>query len=101
MASQAFKTPPQAPPVFTGTPSSVIEDTKRLIDKSRALQDKIVADIQPDDAAFEGVLLPMAQDENQMALEAHIIGFNQSVSTNQDLRNSSTEAEKLLDDFSI
>ena len=101
MAPQAFKTPPQAPPVFTGTPSSVIEDTKRLIDKSRELQDKIVADIQQDDADFDGVLLPMAQDENSMALEAHIIGFYQSVSTNQDLRNSSTEAEKLLDDFSI
>ena len=101
MASQAFRTPPQAPPVFTGTPSSIIEDTKRLIDKSRGLQDKIVAEIQPDDATFEDVLLPMAQDENQMALEAHIIGFYQSVSTNQDLRNSSTEAEKLLDDFSI
>lgn len=101
MAPQAFKAPPQAPPVFTGTPSSVIEDTKRLIEESRKLQDKIVAEVQPDDAAFEGVLLPMAQDENIMALEAHIIGFYQSVSTNQDLRNSSTEAEKLLDDFSI
>lgn len=101
MAPQAFKTPPQAPPTFTGTPKSVIDDINRLIEKSRGLQDKIVADIKPEDATFEDIILPMAHDENTMALEAHIIGFYQSVSTNQDLRNSSTEAEKLLDDFSI
>lgn len=101
MAPQAFKTPPQAPPTFTGTPQSIIDDTKRLIDQSRELQDKIVAEVKPENAAFQDVLSPMAHDENTMALETHIIGFYQSVSTNQDLRNSSTEAEKLLDDFSI
>ncbi len=101
MAPQAFKTPPQAPPTFTGTPQSIIDDTKRLIDQSRELQDKIVAEVKPKNAAFQDVLSPMAHDENTMALETHIIGFYQSVSTNQDLRNSSTEAEKLLDDFSI
>lgn len=101
MAPQVFKTPPQAPPTFIGTPQSIIDDTKRLIDRSRELQDKIVADVKPENAAFNDVLSPLAHDENTMALETHIIGFYQSVSTSQDLRNSSTEAEKLLDDFSI
>jgi metallopeptidase MepB len=36
-----------------------------------------------------------------MAIEAHIISFYQAVSTDQKLRDASTEAEKLLDDFSI
>ena len=101
MAPQSFKKPPQAPPLFTGTPASILDDTRRLLDKSRELQDKIVADIKPDDATFENTLLPMAHDENTMGLETHIIGFYQSVSTNQDLRNASTEAEKQMDDFSI
>ena len=36
-----------------------------------------------------------------MGLEAHIIGFYQAVSTDQELRDASTEAERLLDDFGI
>ncbi len=101
MAPQALRKPPQAPPVFTATPSSLIDDTKRLVGISRKLQDKIVAEVTDESASFKDVVLPMAYDENTMALEAHIIGFYQAVSTDQALRDSSTEADKLLDDFSI
>lgn len=101
MTPQAFKKPPQAPPLFTGTPNSILEETTRLLDRSKELQDKIVADVKREDATFENTVLPMAYDENTMGLETHIIGFYQSVSTNQDLRNASTEAEKKMDDFSI
>ena len=101
MAPQAFKVPPQAPPLFTGTPDSVIEDTKRIIEKSRGVEDKIVAEVKPEDASFENTMLPLAVDENQGALENHIIGFYQSVSTNQELRDASTKAEEMMDDFSI
>ncbi|MCJ1426351.1 hypothetical protein MMC29_004254 [Sticta canariensis] len=101
MAPQAFKKPPQAPPVFTGTSTSIIEDTKRLIELSRKVQDTIVADVKPADASFKNVLSPMAVDENSMSLQSHILGFYQSVSASQDLRNASTESENLFDDFSI
>lgn len=36
-----------------------------------------------------------------MAIEAHIIGFYNAVSTNKELRDASSEAEQLLDDFGI
>lgn len=101
MAPQAFKKPPQAPPVFTGTPKSVIEDTKSLIEKSRGVQDKIAAHIKSSDATFKDVMIPMAQDENSMGLSAPIIGFYQAVSTDQALRNASTDAEKLISDYAI
>ena len=101
MAPSAFKTPPQAPPLFTGTPSSVVEDTKKIIEKSRQIQDQIVADVKPDQATFEDVMLPMAYDENNCGLETHILGFYQAVSTDQALRDASTEADKLIDDFAI
>ena len=101
MAPQAFKRPPQAPPLFTGTPESVIADTKRIIEKSRGIEDKIVAEVKPEDASFENTMLPLAVDENHGALENHIIGFYQSVSTNQELRDASTKAEEMMDDFSI
>ena len=72
-----------------------------MIDKARGIQDKIVAEIKPEDATFENVMLPVARDEDEGGLQSHIIGFYQSVSTNQALRDASTEAEKLMDDFAI
>ncbi|KAJ9192768.1 hypothetical protein DTO164E3_8227 [Paecilomyces variotii] len=101
MAPEKLRKPPQAPPVFTATPKSIIEDTNRLIESSRKVQDSLVANIKPESATFANVLIPLAQDENVMALESHILGFYQSVSSDQTLRDASTEAEKLMDDFSI
>lgn len=60
-----------------------------------------MAEVTPEAATFSNALLPLAQDENIMALESHILGFYQSVSSDSKLRDASSEAEKLLDDFSI
>jgi metallopeptidase MepB len=100
-AMGSFKPPPQAPPVFTATPQSVVEDTKTLLAKSKKITDDIVAQVAEKDAGFKNVLLPMAQDEDQSTLSTHILGFYQSVSTDQKLRDASTEAEKLMDDAYI
>jgi metallopeptidase MepB len=101
MASAKHKKPPQAPPLFTHTPESLLKDTERILGKSKALQDQIVKDVSAEEATFNTVLLPSAHDENNMSLETHIIGFYQAVSTNPELRDASTEAEKKMDDFSI
>jgi metallopeptidase MepB len=101
MAPAKFRKPPQAPPCFTATPSSVLEDTKKMLAQSKKITDEIVAQVSEGEASFKNVLLPMAYDENKQGLEAHILGFYQSVSTSQELRDASTEAEKLMDDFSI
>ena len=101
MAPQAFRTPPQAPPLFTGTPSSILEDTRRIIEKSRNVEDKIVADVKSDQASFKNVLLPMAYDANEAGLELNILGFYQTVSTDQKLRDASTEADKMTDESGI
>ncbi|KIW17173.1 hypothetical protein PV08_04364 [Exophiala spinifera] len=101
MASPKFRKPPQAPPSFTATPESVVKDTKEMLAQSKKVTDDIVAQIAEKDATFQNVLLPMAHDENLQTLKAHILGFYQSVSTDQALRDASTEAEKLMDDYSI
>ncbi|KAF1913237.1 thimet oligopeptidase-like protein [Ampelomyces quisqualis] len=101
MAPQQYKTPPQLPPKFTATKHSLIEATKKLIDRSRAIQDAVVRDVTPDSATFANVVLPIAHDDNKMAIESHIIGFYNAVSTNKELRDASSEAEQLLDDFGI
>lgn len=78
-----------------------MKDTERLLADNKAIQDRIVKEIQPGQATFKNVLLPFAQDDNKMSLETHIIGFYQAVSTDAALRDASTEAEKKMDDFGI
>lgn len=101
MAPGQFRSPPQPPPLFTATAQSIVQDTKKLIEKSRKVQDTIANDVSFNEAKFSNVMLPMAHDENYMSLEAHILGFYQAVSTSKELRDASTEADKLFEDFSI
>ena len=101
MSAPRYHNPPQAPPTFTATPSSIIEDAKRLIERSRKVQDSLVQDVSVEHAKFENVMLPMAYDENEMGLQAHILGFYGSVATDKELRDASTEADKLFEDFGI
>lgn len=58
-------------------------------------------DVTLDSAAFANAILPIARDDNKMAIESHIIGFYNAVSTNKELRDASSEAEQMLDDFGI
>lgn len=87
--------------MFTHTPQSVLSETDKLLKQSKEVQDSIVVNNTPETASFDTVMLPMARDDNNMALEAHIIGFYQAVSTDAKLRDASTEAEKKMDDFAI
>ncbi|KAJ5445081.1 Peptidase M3A/M3B [Penicillium cf. griseofulvum] len=101
MAPAHLRKPPQAPPIFTATPQSVVADAERLIKSSRAIQDKVVAEIKPEAATFANVVRILAQDDNEMGLESHILGFYQAVSTDSKLRDASSKAEELMDEFFI
>lgn len=99
-----YQNPPQPPPLFTGTKESIVSDAKELCDRTRSLLDGLVADISPSDksrATFDAVVRPQIEDENESSLSARILGFYQYVSGDAALRDASTEAEKLMDDFSI
>ncbi|KAI9371143.1 peptidase family M3-domain-containing protein [Aspergillus egyptiacus] len=101
MAPEHLRRPPQAPPVFTATADSILNDAKRLVEASRKVQDDIVAGISPETANFASVLKPLAHDQNVMGLESSILGFYQAVSTEKDLRDASFKAEELMDEFAI
>lgn len=101
MAPDKYSTPPQAPPTFTGTKTSIVDDATALCDTTRSLLDKLVADIPADKASYASVLAPVVEDEDISQLSARILGFYQYVSADEDLRNASTEATKLMDDFGI
>lgn len=101
MAPTKYLKPPQAPPSFTATPESLVADAKRLCDRSKGIADGVVAGVKPEDASFENALLPMIYDEDEASLESRIVGFYSAVSTDKALRDASTEAEKLMDEFAI
>ena len=54
-------------------------------------------DVRLEEATFDNVLRPMADDENNSALQTRIIGFYQYVSENKDLRDASSTADKELE----
>ncbi|CAG8971005.1 hypothetical protein HYALB_00007675 [Hymenoscyphus albidus] len=101
MAPKKYQKPPQAPPLFTASVTSLVEDAKSICDRSRAMLDKIVADVTPDSATFANVVLPIVTDEDQAALKTRVIGFYQAVSADQALRDASSKAEEILDQFNI
>ena len=78
-----------------------MDDVKAICDRTKRLLDRIAADVTPESAAFANVILPMAEDENASALETRIIGFYQAVSTDSELRDASSKAEEVMDDFGI
>ncbi len=100
-----YKNPPQAPPMFTGTKESIVADAKALCDKTRAVLDKVVAEVPPvvdaSKTTFDIVMGPQVQDTNEMTLSSHLLGFYQYVSADSELRDASTEAERIMDEFSI
>lgn len=101
MAPHRYSKPPQAPPLFTGTAKSVVEDAKRLNERFDSLLNKLTADIKPEDATFKSVMLPVAQEEDSAALENRILGFYNAVSTDKALRDASATAETMIDEANI
>lgn len=63
--------------------------------------DDIVSSVKVGDASFDTVLLPTARDDNQLAIEFRILEFYQAVSTDKELRDASSRAEKDMSDFAI
>lgn len=96
----AFKAP-QPPPTFKHDPESLLDATKALIEKSRNTLDRLAKDVTPDTATFDNVIAPLAADENDMGLSSHILGFYQYVSSDPKIREASSQADKLLSEYSI
>ena len=93
----SLRVPPQAPPTFKHTPQSLFDETKAIIERSKKIEDETVRDVRLEGATFDNVLRPMAEDENNSALQTRIIGFYQYVSENKDLRDASSTADKELE----
>ncbi|CAF3528658.1 unnamed protein product [Fusarium graminearum] len=101
MAPDKYRNPPQAPPLFTATPESIAADTKKLCDATKDVLDSVAANVTADKASFANVLEPILIDENLAATQRRILTFYHHVSTNKELRDASTESERVFNDFGI
>ncbi|KFA48701.1 hypothetical protein S40293_08513 [Stachybotrys chartarum IBT 40293] len=95
--SDKYRSPPQAPPLFTATPESILSDTSRLNNVTKSVMDKVVADVSLDKATFANVLEPILKDDNKDWIQT----FYAHVSTDAALREASTKAEEIAREFSI
>ncbi|KAG8531712.1 uncharacterized protein KY384_003344 [Bacidia gigantensis] len=101
MAPQVYKKPPQAPPLFTGTAESVLKDMKDIIHNSRKQLDRWANEINEEDATFENIMRDGSLQDNEDSLTMEILLFYQAVSEDQSLRDASTEAQKIHNDFQV
>ena len=101
MAAAKYAKPPQHPPAFVATASSLLADAKSICEHSRSILDRIATDVKPETASWDTVLKPMVEDENLSALRTRIIGFYQAVSADSELRDASAKAEAIMDEFGI
>ncbi|KAM3067499.1 metalloendopeptidase [Clarireedia jacksonii] len=101
MAPAQYQKPPQAPPLFTHTESQIVDEAKRICDKYRSVLDGIVADVKPESATFENVILPAVNQEDLDGLETSILSFYQAVSADSKLRDASSKAEEIMDEANI
>ncbi|KUJ19679.1 zincin [Mollisia scopiformis] len=99
MTNSAFNTPPQTPPNFDATPEELISNTRAIIDKTRSLQDAIIASVPLKKATLANVLLPLAHDENASLCKRKISKFYSSTSTSAELREASNASEALFTAF--
>ena len=90
--------PPQAPILFNSDPDLLLQEVETAITKHREAQDKLVIDVQPNDACFENTIVPLLHQENVLLNVAMPAKFLKDVSTNQDLRDASRKAERILND---
>ncbi|KAF8895394.1 hypothetical protein BD779DRAFT_1660241 [Infundibulicybe gibba] len=91
-------TPPQPPPAWDHSPEDVTKLTKEIIEKDRALQDKIGA-LKPEECDFSS--LALAKAETHMDSVTEPLAFYQNVSPSKELRDASNEAESLVRDFGV
>ncbi|KAF4126520.1 hypothetical protein GMORB2_0256 [Geosmithia morbida] len=101
MADPKFKTPPQAPPLFTHTSDSIISETERLNAEYKKVLDDMVAAVKPETATFATTLKPILVDDDNTAALRRILNFYQHVSPKDELRDASRKADEITNDFDI
>lgn len=101
----AFKmeTPPQQQPlpVLKASAASLLLDAERIIAKTRAFQVALVESTALSCATFRNVVLPLAEAEDALLIESRRLLFHRDVSPDPVIRDASSKANELLQDFQV
>ena len=93
--------PPQSPALFYSDPELLLQDVEAAITRCRHAQDVLAADVRPEDATFDNVIVPLLHSENALSSISLFSKFLKDVSTDKGLRDSSREAGRMLNKFDI
>ena len=92
----AHNTPPQTPPSFALTPSSLVLEARTIIATTRALEDRLEASLTPETATFSNLVVPLTADDTASRARTSILTLPASVSPDATLRDAAREAQVLL-----
>lgn len=93
--------PPQPPPVFTTSAETVLKEAQLAIHTFQKALDNIAQAVSTEHATFENVLRPLAHAENAYLSQSYILGFYQYVTTDEALREASSKAERIFNDYNL
>jgi len=93
--------PPQPPPLFTHTPSSLLTAATALITTTLTTHNTLISTLTPSIATFASLLLPLTHAENSLLATWRTLRIYQSASTDPDLRAASRKADDLLAAFEL
>ncbi|RDA95088.1 hypothetical protein CP533_2094 [Ophiocordyceps camponoti-saundersi (nom. inval.)] len=92
-----LKKPPQRPPLFNMTVESMMSEAIDIAKNTLAVCESIVANVTPENATFDNVLLPVQLVEADSL--RYIMGFLHQVSPDAEIRKASVEVSELLADL--
>ena len=93
--------PPQLPIQFPAEPDVLLEQAHKAINASRQAQDDLVSRVKPENATFDNVLLPLMHAENVYISEFYVLRHPKDVTTNEKLRESTRQVERLTNDYAV
>lgn len=84
---------------FSATPGSIAAEAERLVTTFRRRRDALAERIEPEEAAFANVMLPLAHMQNEFTVQSRVLSFFRHASEDADIRAASASAQTLFDDF--
>lgn len=87
---------PQPPPVFDGTPLTIVDEAKRLAEATTELWESIGRTITVETVTVENFVDPILLDENELHARRQILCFYASISSSRDLRGASNQVSDIL-----
>jgi len=89
----------QAPPTFTATADSILQDVDHIVETYHKEYSQVVAAVTPSKADFGNTSFPLTHAENERTLGERELIFDSNVSPDREIRTASQQARSIFDRF--